>query len=137
MNYLGVRNDGFNMILIVRRKVSDGVATLGELFINGQHECFTLEPSMPILAGTYNLTIDWSPRFQRLMPHVNTVPGHEGIRIHWGNWTKDTEDCLLVGTTLGTDFIGHSVEEFDRLFIKLQDALMLGPCSITYLDGVV
>lgn len=125
------------MILVVRRKPSDGVATLGELFIDGVHECFTLEPPNPISAGTFDLTIDWSPRFQRLMPHVNNVPGHEGIRIHWGNWAKDTEDCLLVGEIIGKDFVGHSVEEFNRLFQKLQDALAIEPCSITYLDGEV
>lgn len=125
------------MILVVRRKPSDGVATLGELFIDGVHECYTLEPFDPVPAGTYDLVIDWSPKFNRELPRVVNVPGHVGIRIHWGNWAKNTEDCLLVGETIGQDFIGHSVAEFDRLFKKLQDALVEGPLKITYLDGEI
>jgi hypothetical protein len=119
---------------LVERGKGDGTAVLGELLIGGVHECWTLEPADPIDAGTYDLAVDWSDRFQRLMPHVMNVPNHTGIRIHWGNWAKDTEDCLLVGTVKGTDFVGHSVAEFDILFQKLQDALAEGPVTITYVD---
>lgn len=125
------------MIIVVRRQLSDGVATLGEMFIDGTHECFTLEPPNPIPAGTYQLIVNWSERFKRLMPLVVGVPGHEGIRIHWGNWAKDTEDCLLVGEIRGADFIGHSVDAFNTFFQKLQDALNVGEVSITYLDGML
>lgn len=125
------------MIIVVRRKATDGVATLGEMFVDGIHECFTLEPPNPIPAGTYDLIINWSERFKRLMPLVCNVPGHSGIRIHWGNWAKDTEDCLLVGQTIGNDFIGHSVAEFDTLFLKIQHALDNGSLTITYIDGEV
>lgn len=121
---------------VVKRKPSTGVATLGSLWIDGVFECYTLEPATPIPLGTYDLTIDMSVRFKRLMPLVCNVPGHTGIRIHWGNWAKDTEDCLLVGKTLGDNFIGQSVEEFNELFIKLQDALSLEAVSITYMDEV-
>jgi len=122
------------MTFLVQRQPSDGIATLGELFIDGEHQCFTLETPNPFQAGTYDLTIDFSERFQRLMPHVLNVPGHTGIRIHWGNWREDTEDCTLVGETEGKDFIGHSVEEFNILFQKIQDALAEGPQVITYAD---
>ena len=122
------------MTFLVQRTLRDGTATLGELFLNSIHECYTLEPANPIPAGTYDLTIRRSPRFNREMPHVEDVPGHTGILIHWGNWSKDTEDCLLVGRTQEADFIGHSVEEFDLLFAKIQSALREGPQRITYLD---
>jgi hypothetical protein len=122
------------MNLLVKRRKSDGVATLGEMFIAGVHECYTLEPPQPILAGTYEVIINMSQRFQRLMPLLLNVPGHTGIRIHWGNWRKDTEDCLLVGETQGKDFIGYSVDEFNKLFVKLQEALAEGPVYITYED---
>ena len=123
------------MIWLVNRQPSDGTATLGELFIDGNHECWTLEPATPIPTGTYDLIINFSTRFQRLMPLVVNVPGHTGIRIHWGNWAKDTEDCTLVGTTKGADFVGHSVAEFNVLFQKLQDELTAGrPVTITYQD---
>lgn len=122
------------MSYIVQRRKSDGVSTLGQLWINGAPECYTLEPPNPIPAGTYDLAITFSPRFARLMPHVENVPGHEGILIHWGNWAKDTEDCLLVGIVIGKDFIGQSKTEFDTLFLKINDDLNDGPLTITYFD---
>lgn len=122
------------MSLLVHRQKSDGVATMGELLIDNVHECFTLEPPNPIPAGTYDLEILFSPKFNRLMPHVMNVPGHTGILIHWGNWRKDTENCLLVGTTGGTDFVGNSVQEFDSLFQKIQEMLAQGPQTISYVD---
>jgi len=122
------------MNFLVQRTLRDGTVALGELFLDSIHECYTLEPANPIPQGTYDLTIRHSPRFNRAMPHVEDVPGHTGILIHWGNWAKDTEDCLLVGRTQEADFIGHSVEEFDVLFQKIQTALREGPQRITYLD---
>lgn len=123
-----------NSLISVQRSQPDGTTTLGEMFILGKHECFTLEPAAAIPAGTYDLTIRHSPRFGRLMPHVENVPGFEGILIHWGNYAKDTEGCTIVGTTQSADFIGHSVDEFNRLFQKVQDAITEGPQTITYLD---
>jgi hypothetical protein len=123
-----------NSLLIVQRRPSDGIATLGSMTFRGAPECYTLEPPTPISAGTYPLTIRFSPRFARLMPHVESVPGYTGILIHWGNWAKDTLGCLLVGSVLGTDFVGQSRAEFDSLFLKINDALAEGPATITYLD---
>lgn len=122
------------MRIYVQRDKPDGISTTGKMFIDGVFECFTLEPPDPFAAGTFDLVIDRSIRFNRLMPHVLNVPLHVGIRIHWGNWRKDTEDCTLVGKTEGKDFIGHSVEEFNLFFQKLTDALLQGPITISYLD---
>jgi hypothetical protein len=123
------------MSIVVQRFESDGTATLGEMFIDSVHECYTLEPAIPIPAGTYELTIDFSNRFQRRMPHVMNVPGHQGIRIHWGNWSEDTQLCTLVGTTEGKDFVGHSVDEFNAFFLKLDELLSKGEVYITYRDA--
>ena len=122
------------MNFVVQRQKQDDTATTGELLINGVHYCFTLEPAKPIPAGTYDLIIDWSVRFGRLMPHVLNVPGYTGIRIHWGNWAINTEGCTLVGETQGDDFIGQSVAEFDQLFRMIQEAVAEGPTTITYLN---
>ena len=124
------------MKFVVQRRSSDGVATLGELLIDGQHQCWTLEPPNPIPAGTYRLSIYWSPHFGRLMPHVDGVPGHTGIEIHFGNWAKDTKDCTLVGETEGKDFIGYSDAEFDILYQIIQKALLEGPQVITYVGPI-
>lgn len=125
------------MAFRVQRHPSDGVATMGDLFQGPTHLCATLEPANPIPAGTYPLTIEWSQKRARLVPWVNNVPGHTAIEIHWGNWAKDTKDCLLVGEYAGRDFVGHSVAEFNDLFKIIQDALVESDQTITYLDAVV
>ena len=50
-----------------------------------------------IPVGTYNVIIDHSWRFDRDMMHLLNVPGYDGIRVHAGNTSMDTEGCLLVG----------------------------------------
>ena|SRR6266567_2166783 len=102
------------MDLLLRRFPSGKDCTIGELFVHGDFECYTLEdvmreePGVPVAewkvsdqtaipAGLYSILIDYSPHFQRFMPHVMNVPGFSGVRIHAGNTPLDTEGCILVG----------------------------------------
>jgi hypothetical protein len=127
------------------RKPSDDKCTEGELLWNGEHQCFTLEDVVryakisgctAIPAGTYQVTLTFSPKFNRVMPLINDVPNYEGVRIHYGNTAEDTEGCLLVGTTLGADFIGHSRDAFATLFDKLSNAINGGDTvQITYVNA--
>lgn len=54
-----------------------------------------------IPAGRYRVVLDFSNRFQRIMPHVLDVPGFEGIRIHGARSNVpvevSTEGCVCVG----------------------------------------
>lgn len=106
-------------------------STIGELSIDGVFECFTLEDKeceikikgeTAIAKGTYNVIINRSNRFKKLLPLLLNVPNFEGIRIHSGNSNHDTEGCILVGRTRSQDFIGQSRKAFDRLFKKMQKA---------------
>ncbi len=126
------------MKMLLKRRYSQSGATLGELFLNGGHECWTLEdvvsPSgvkvpgkTAIPVGRYRVIIDMSVRFKRPMPHVLNVPNFEGIRIHAGNTSEDTEGCILVGQTIvDSNFIGRSRAAFAALFEKLSEAQETG-----------
>ena len=106
------------MELELRRVKEVGEATIGELRLDGDLLCYTLEdkvrePSKGALAlsvsswkipgktaiprGRYALALTWSPRFGRVLPLLKQVPGFEGVRIHTGNRVSDTEGCILVG----------------------------------------
>src|SRR5438067_10476097 len=120
------------MKLTLVRKTLAGKSTIGELSVDGIHQCFTLEDTVretkvfgetAIPSGTYNVIIDHSVHFNKDLPHVLDVKNFEGIRIHSGNAPKDTEGCILVGTQIGQDVIMNSKVAFDALFPKLQKAI--------------
>ena len=133
------------MSFLVKRRWSTPASVEGELWINSDFECYTLEPpyktdgSKPraIPAGTYDLDVRLSAHFGRLMPHVENVPDFTEIMIQNGNYPQDTEGCTIVGSIRGNNFVGHSDAEFDKLFLKIQDAIAFGPQTITYIDAPV
>lgn len=107
--------------------------TIGLLYVNGEYECWVLEdpvregPKVPgntaIPAGTYKVVIDYSPHFKRPMPHLLDVPNFEGVRIHSGNTTADTEGCLLVGKDRVGATVQRSRDAYTALLTKLVTAL--------------
>ena len=47
--------------------------------------------------GTYDVIVNYSPKFKRRLPRLLNVPHFEGILIHRGNSAKDTSGCILIG----------------------------------------
>lgn len=116
------------MKLKLERFEHQAKATIGKLYIDDVFECYTLEDVVrdakiqnetAIPAGTYQVLITWSPRFQRQLPLIVEVQGFDGIRIHPGNTDKDTDGCILVGKSYSEDFITDSRVTFDALYQKL------------------
>jgi hypothetical protein len=116
------------MKLTLARRIFTTQSTIGDLAVDGNFECFTLEdPVRPkkirsvtaIPAGTYTVAITFSPRFGTELPLLLDVPEFEGIRIHPGNTATDTEGCLLVGKSRAIDTIGSSRDAFRALFDKI------------------
>jgi len=125
--------------LLLQRQRRTAIATLGELSVDGAHDCFTLElpagnggPGSCIPAGTYPVALQHSPRFNRDMPELLNVPGRSQILIHWGNYAKDTAGCILVGKTTGANEVWSSRLAFKDLCTKFLAAA--GPHQITILD---
>ena len=130
------------MNLQVKRFHFGPTATIGRLYVDGSFHSYTLEDTVrelpgvavekwkvagktAIPVGTYTVALTFSNRFQKVLPQLLNVPGFEGIRIHPGNKSADTEGCLLVGATWDEaieDWIGGSRAVFDPLFELLQKA---------------
>ncbi len=50
-----------------------------------------------IPAGKYQVKMEMSENFNRLMPYLQDVPGFKYVMIHPGNSAEDTKGCILVG----------------------------------------
>lgn len=120
------------MILTIKRKWFTDKSSIGELSIDGEFQCFTLEDAerfekihgeTAIPCGTYEVRMTYSPRFKQAMPILIGVPNFEGVRIHWGNTADDTEGCILLGETRGHDFIGRSRDAYNAFMIQLRKGL--------------
>jgi hypothetical protein len=115
--------------LLLARKWFSPVATVGELFVAGRHQCFTLEDfvregekvpgATAIPTGRYALKVNYSRRFNMVLPILVDVPQFSGVRIHAGNDAGDTEGCILVGRTRGEDWIGESRAALGDLMFAL------------------
>ena len=103
------------MELILTRIARKAEYTIGRLEDeNGKKLCDTLEPiwrnydggelkipkKSAIPEGTYRVVTTYSLRFRKYLPLLVGVPGFEGVRIHAGNTSRDTEGCILVGQNL-------------------------------------
>ena len=102
--------------------------TIGKLFIDGVYFCDTLEDKVrdvkikgitAIPTGKYKVKITMSNRFKKLMPLLIDVPNFEGIRIHSGNTSEDTEGCILVGKNSETGKVTNSRNTFEKLMLEL------------------
>jgi hypothetical protein len=128
------------MKLELRRRWLSDKSTIGELWIDGEFECFTLEDvyrapgqafvpgATCIPCGLYDVAITHSPKFGIDMPLVLNVPGRRGIRFHWGNKPEDTDGCVLVGKHRVIDQILESRAAYEAFFQRLMAAK--GPISV-------
>lgn len=131
------------MYIQLKREYYTNKSTEGKLYINGEFECHTLEDvdrnlesggekiygKTAIPKGTYRIVVTKSVRFGKRLPILLNVPQFEGVRIHVGNTSEDTDGCILVGLqnkNFTDDFIGQSKLAFDTLFEKIDNSLSKG-----------
>ena len=89
------------MVTIHLTRISrDGKAVRGCLRFEGQ-EIATLENADYIIpVGIYAIRVTWSPRFKRMLPLVEQVPGRSGIRFHRGTKPEHSKGCILVSAAM-------------------------------------
>ncbi len=146
------------MELLLQREETIGDTTLGDLYVDGNHFCVTLEDEVridnpattdnegakiygktAIPAGSYKLAITWSEKFKKRMILVEDVSGFTGIRIHSGNDVEDTLGCILVGQVkLNRERITGGTNILPILFGRIDGALSIGKnVSLTVVNAPV
>lgn len=83
-----------------------------------------------IPTGTYSVTLDiQSPKFSNYkqysfcngyLPRLVGVPGYDGVLIHIGNTTQDTDGCILVGQNKVKGQVINSTNTFKELYQTLK-----------------
>lgn len=120
------------MELRLVRSQRDEDVTIGELYVDGEYQCFILEDAVrpekiksqtAIPRGKYRIEVTYSPRFARPLPLLLAVPGYSGVRIHPGNYASDTEGCLLPGEEKTEKSVLRSRVAFENLYIKITKAI--------------
>lgn len=128
--------------------------TIGQLFINGQYFSDTLEDTdrglkdsmnleeikrikvfgnTCIPYGTYKVSITYSPKFKKNLPLINNVKGFEGIRIHSGNTSYDTQGCVLLGFNKVKGKVINSKDTVDKFINLVQKAIDTGEQAIIHI----
>ena len=116
-------------LLILRDTFTDN-STIGELFLNDEFMCDTLEnPELNnvrniscIPEGQYNVrlrTAKESNSRDYLHLLVQDVPNRDYILFHRGNSAKDTSGCILVGVGRKQDFVSNSTLAMDLLMKEI------------------
>lgn len=129
------------MQIVIQRVTQTSKSTTGSLSIDGSPFCVTLEPPkvaqqppdgngfVCVDAGIFKLTIRWSNRFQKQVPHVEDVPHRTAIEHHVGNYARDTDGCALIGRDYGTplisDYVSQSSATFEKYMARLYAAAVL------------
>ena len=127
---------GINLLIL--RDTFTSESTLGELFINGERFCDTLE--LPyrdnqrsvscIPTGEYKVRMRYpreSATREYLHLLIQEVKDRQFILFHRGNSAKDTRGCVLVGQSRKQDFVGNSTLAMDLL---LKEIINLGGTNI-------
>lgn len=118
--------------------------TIGKLYVNNVLFSFTLEPTFrelisdmsedeikrqkiygvtAIPKGSYHVILTYSKRFQKILPELLHVKGFNGVRIHAGNYAKDTHGCILLGNYNGGNYVTESRQYVERLIKMMQGSI--------------
>jgi len=120
-------------LLLIRNKFSEN-SVIGELFLNGERMCDTLENPWInnkknvscIPRGEYKVRLRL-PRESATRDYIHLlvedVENRSYILFHRGNTAKDTSGCILVGLGSQQDVVHNSVLAMDLL---IKEVIHLG-----------
>ena len=138
------------MKLTLKRIALRQTYTIGRLYVDGNYFCDTLEDTVrdlnkngkfdngekkvyaktAIPYGTYEIKWTYSPRFKKYTPQLMNVPSFEGIRIHSGNTSADTEGCLILGENKQVGKVLNSRATINKFYPIIKKACSKGKVTI-------
>jgi hypothetical protein len=133
-------------VFLLEREILTGHSTAGKLYEpDGTLICSTMEDcdrdldadgdwkskkvygETAIPCGTYEIEMQMSSHFKRMMPYLKNVVTHSGVMIHSGNRPADSLGCILVGDRIAEDVVANSKATFnDKLLPVLARYLAAG-----------
>jgi hypothetical protein len=130
------------MDLIVQRSQpsASGLAWPGELLIDDQHFCWTVErgPKVPdyppIPLGSYEGVLSVSPHLGYLCPLL-AVPNRTGIRMHVANYWSQLEGCVALGLLTGVGLDGEPAVFSSRAALDKLLAVLSGTFVVSFRQG--
>lgn len=138
------------MKLTLKRIALRPTYTIGKLYIDGAYFCDTLEDTVrdtnksgkfdngeqkikgktAVPYGTYEIKWTYSPRFKKYTPQLMNVPSFEGIRVHAGNTSADTEGCLILGENKQVGKVLNSRATINKFYPIIKEACSNGKVTI-------
>lgn len=138
------------MKLTLKRIALRPTYTIGKLYIDDVYFCDTIEDTVrdlnkngkfdngekkvhsktAIPYGTYEIKWTYSPRFKKYTPQLMNVPSFEGIRIHAGNTSADTEGCLILGKNKQVGKVLNSRVTISKFYPIIKEACSNGKVTI-------
>ena len=138
------------MKLTLKRIALRPTYTIGKLYIDDVYFCDTIEDTVrdlnkngkfdngekkihsktAIPYGTYEIKWTYSPRFKKHTPQLMNVPSFEGIRIHAGNTSADTEGCLILGKNKQVGKVLNSRATINKFYPIIKNACSNGKVTI-------
>ena len=129
------------MKITLKRRFLGASYTIGDLFIDGDFFCHTIEdkvrelpaccPQTPkgincrckekvyaqtaVPKGTYKVTMGYIPKFKRVLPRLHDVPHFIGILIHSGTDENSSSGCIIVGMNKVKGKVAESRKTSDAL----------------------
>ena len=138
------------MKLTLKRIALRPTYTIGKLYIDDAYFCDTLEDTVrdtnksgkfdngeqkikgktAIPYGTYEIKWTYSPRFKKYTPQLMNVPSFEGIRVHAGNTSADTEGCLILGENKQVGKVLNSRATINKFYPIIKEDCSNGKVTI-------
>ena len=111
------------MKLKINRLFPKATYIIGDFFTNGNFFADSLErpwlnnhpDTSCIPTGVYAVKMQFSPHFQRPMPHILNVPGRDKIMIHDGSVIANLEGCISIGKNSAVGVLTETRVSSDKL----------------------